>query len=259
MSQVVVVVPARDESGSVAATVRDVAVSVDLARHRGLVSGSAIEVVAHRCLDDTADRARAALAGRADATVTRDHDSVSVGQVRDRGVRRALPRLDDRPGDTWVLSTDADTRVGATWVTDILTEAARTRVVAVVGLAPLDAWRGSDIARTAYAAVLAEKMRDDPVHQHDHVYGANLAVRADAYLAVGGFSHLVHGEDQRIVDDLDRHGFPLLRTRHVTVTTSGRLRGRAVEGLAAHLARLDLDPVPWSALSPVPVGTDERS
>lgn len=259
MSQVVVVVPARDESASVAVTVHDVAVSVDVARRRGLVTGSVIEVVAHRCLDDTAAQARAALLGRDDSTVTRDADSVSVGQVRDRGVRRALARLADRPGDTWVLSTDADTRVGPTWVAEILSEAARAGVVAVVGLAPLDAWQGSDDARRAYAAVLAQKMRDDPVHQHDHVYGANLAVRADAYLAVGGFSHLVHGEDQRIVDDLDRHGFPLLRTRHVTVTTSGRLRGRADEGLAAHLARLDHDPVPWPSLSPVAAGPDDPS
>ena len=143
---------------------------------------------------------------------------------------------------TWVLSTDADTRVAPGWVGDILVEAARARAVGVVGLAPLDAWQGGPAGAASYERLLAAKMREDPVHQHDHVYGANLAVRADAYLDVGGFSHVRHGEDQALVDALAARGHALLRTRTIAVTTSGRLRGRASGGLADRLARIDRHP-----------------
>jgi hypothetical protein len=77
------------------------------------------------------------------------------------------------------------------------------------------------------------------LHRHDHVYGANLAVRADAYLDVGGFPQAVHGEDQALVDALAARGHRLLRTRDISVVTSGRLHGRARDGLAAHLLRLE--------------------
>ena len=79
----------------------------------------------------------------------------------------------------------------------------------------------------------------DPVHQHDHVYGANLAVRADAYLAVGGFPAVPHGEDQALVDRLQLSGYRLLRTAQVTVRTSGRLAARAPGGLADRLAMVE--------------------
>ena len=245
MTQVVVVVPARDEQEAIGDTLRGVCDSLDRARRSGLVEASAVEVVAHRCTDATEARARAVLRGHAapfGTHVVADEDSVSVGQVRDRAVRRGLGRLEHRPRDTWVLSTDADTRVGPGWVTDILTAAASTGVVGVVGLARLDGWYGGPAGAAAYEAVIAAKMRSspaDPLHQHDHVYAANLAVRADAYLDVGGFSHLAHGEDQALVDALAARGRPLLRTRTVVVTTSGRLVGRAGGGLAEHLARLD--------------------
>jgi len=160
--------------------------------------------------------------------------------VRDGGVRRALARL-GRPGDhTWVLSTDADTRVGAGWVVDVLASARRVDAVAVVGLAPLDRWRGTPEGAAAYARLLAGGLRSsDPVHQHDHVYGANLAVRADAYLAVGGFPAVPHGEDQALVDRLQLSGYRLLRTAQVTVRTSGRLAARAPGGLADRLAMVE--------------------
>lgn len=241
MSQVVVVVPARDEAGTIGDTLSGIFASIDEARRRGLVQACAVEVVAHRCDDATEPRARAAVADRPCGSVTRDHESVTVGEVRDRAVRRALASLAPRPRHTWVLSTDADTRVGVDWVSSILTVAEHTAVVGVVGLAPLDSWQGGALGAAAYDDLIASKMRDDAMHQHDHVYGANLAVRADAYLAVGGFSHVAHGEDQALVDALARGGHRLLRTRTISVTTSGRLLGRATGGLADRLAHLDVE------------------
>lgn len=241
MTRVVVVVPARDEEATIGGTLRSICASLDEARRRGLVEACAIEVVAHRCVDGTESRARAALRGRPGGRVTRDEESRSVGEVRDQAARRGLDLLAASPAQTWVLSTDADSQVSTGWVGDILTEAARTGVVGVVGLAPLDAWQGGRLGAAAYDRLIASKMRDDAIHQHDHVYGANLAVRADAYLDVGGFSHVAHGEDQSLVDSLAEHGHPLLRTRSIEVTTSGRMAGRAVGGLAEHLASLDAE------------------
>jgi hypothetical protein len=243
MTQVVVVLPARNEASSIGGSLRGVCASLDEARRRGLVGACAVEVVAHRCTDATESRARAVLRGRPGGRVVRDEESSSVGQVRDRAARRGLARLAHRPAATWVLSTDADTQVGAGWVSEILSEAARTAVVGVVGLAPLDLWHGGPQGEAAYDRLIESKMRADALHQHDHVYGANLAVRADAYLDVGGFSHVVHGEDQALVDALAGRGHRLLRTNGIRVTTSGRMLGRAEGGLAEHLSRLDAGPV----------------
>lgn len=241
MTRVVVVVPARDEEATIGSTLRSVCASLDEARRSGLVDGCAVEVVAHRCVDGTESRARAALRGRPGGRVTRDEESRSVGEVRDRAARRGLDLLASSPAETWVLSTDADSQVSTSWVGDILTEASRTGVLGVVGLAPLDAWQGGRLGAAAYERLIASKMRDDATHQHDHVYGANLAVRADAYLDVGGFSHVANGEDQALVDSLAERGHPLLRTRSIQVTTSGRMAGRAAGGLAEHLSLLDAE------------------
>ncbi len=238
MTDVVVVVPARDEEDHIGPTVGHVRRSLSQARDQGLLSSATIEVVAHRCVDATATAARLALEDAGE--VIEDVVSTTVGEVRARGVRQGLARLGATPASTWVLSTDADTRVGTTWVADVLRAAEHTGSVAVVGLAPLDRWQGSPAGATAYARLLAAKMRDTlGQHQHDHVYGANLAVRADAYLAVGGFPAVPHGEDQALVDALVAGGHRVLRTRDIEVVTSGRLHGRASGGLADRLSSLE--------------------
>ncbi len=238
---VLVAVPARDEQETIGEALASVTAALALAEEHGLVGRSHVEVSAHRCTDRTLDVGLAALAGVASAGVERDETSESVGQVRHAAVRRGLARLGSPPESTWVLSTDADTVVEPDWVRNVLREAEAARAVAVVGLADLDRWRGNEAAADAYAAVIAAKLRD-PVglHQHDHVYGANLAVRADAYLDCGGFPAHLHGEDQVLVDRLVERGHRVARTRNIRVRTSGRLVGRAEHGLAGHLRRLQL-------------------
>jgi hypothetical protein len=148
----------------------------------------------------------------------------------------------DSPADTtWIFSTDADTVVPRRWVVDVIRAATWSQACAVVGLAELDRFRGSRPAESAYAGIIDRGLvrGAGSLHQHDHVYGANLAVRADAYDEVGGFPHIPHGEDRELIASLGRHGLPVLRTRDVIVTTSGRLHGRAPGGLADLLRGLD--------------------
>lgn len=237
---VVVVVPAHDESAAICSTVESVAVALRCARRRRLIDAVSLQVVAHRCSDDTAMRARSSLQMVRSAEVAEDFSSTSIGQVRDRGARRGLARLGTPPQSTWLLSTDADTRVPRDWVAEILRQAGRHRATAVVGLADLDQFRGHRQAEASYRALVESKMvSGDQMHQHDHVYGANLAIRADVYLAHGGFPHVPHGEDQLLIDTLAAHAVPILRTADIAVTTSGRMTGRAANGLADLLRRLD--------------------
>jgi hypothetical protein len=112
----------------------------------------------------------------------------------------------------------------------------------------LEGFVGTDEALVRYQRLIDSKLVDgDELRQHDHVYGANLAIRADAYVAAGGFPHQPHGEDQGLVDLLLARGERVLRTREIVVATSGRQFGRAPHGLASVLRDLD-DP---SHVSPV--------
>jgi hypothetical protein len=73
---------------------------------------------------------------------------------------------------------------------------------------------------------------------HPHVHGANLGVRGDAYLAVGGWSAIPSGADHALWDAVRRAGSPTLSTRRIHVVTSGRRIGRAPAGFGADLRAL---------------------
>jgi hypothetical protein len=243
---VVISVPARNEASTITACLAGLDATVDNARRAGLVDRAVVVIAAHRC-GDTTGAVAAGWLRHADLPghVVVDDESLTVGMVRDRAARYGLALLGGElaAGDSWVLSTDADTVVGDDWIASILDVAHSRGAACVVGLAALDEWRGSAESLAAYNNLLLAKYRDTAVGpEHDHVYGANLAVRVDAYLAVGGFPHTPHGEDQQLVDALVSAGYPIARTRAVSVTTSGRTVGRADDGLADLLWRLD-DPL----------------
>jgi hypothetical protein len=70
------------------------------------------------------------------------------------------------------------------------------------------------------------------------VYGANLGVRADAYLAVGGFGAVATGEDHHLWRRLGQAGYRRSYAAESTVRTSARRHGRAPGGLADLLRSL---------------------
>jgi hypothetical protein len=156
--------------------------------------------------------------------------------MRDLGLRDVLTRLAAHlPTRTWLLSTDADTTVPVDWALRHLTCAAEG-ADAVAGLADLiGVERLAADALLRYRAIVDHGLRGAT---HRHVYGANLGVRADAYLAVGGFPHEGSGEDHGLWRQLEAAGYGLVQPVGIRVRTSARLYGRAEEGLAGLVRRL---------------------
>ncbi len=128
-----------------------------------------------------------------------------------------------------MLNTDADTIVSRDWALDHLRFAA-DGVEGVAGMADLDAVDHlSAGARRDYLDLMAERANGD---RHSNVYGANLGVRADAYLDVGGFPVDGVGEDHLLWERLRIAGLRIVQPSALRVTTSARLHGRAAGGLA---------------------------
>lgn len=167
-----------------------------------------------------------------------------VGAARAAGARELLrlagagPAASAGRAGTWLASTDADSVVPPGWMLAQV-EAAEAGTDAWVGTVELGLRHPPGSPRARLAARWASHQRHH--EDHDHVHGANLGVRADAYLAVGGFPRVLTGEDVALVAALHAGGARLLRTAAHPVTTSDRQLGRAPDGVAADLAELALD------------------
>jgi cellulose synthase/poly-beta-1,6-N-acetylglucosamine synthase-like glycosyltransferase len=247
-----VVVPAHDEQDRIGRCLSSLRRA--LAQVPDGVS-TAVAIVLDRCTDATPQRVAALVADWPQAsvlTVTSDRAAPSpnlaastrpglrgVGAVRDLGLQAVLDRLSGHPAaGTWLLSTDADTTVPPDWVRAHLRHAA-DGVHAVAGLADLATT--DQLATGAlwrYRAIVEHGLHGAT---HHHVYGANLGVRADAYLAVGGFPADGSGEDHRLWRRLAVAGYTLVQPVGIRVRTSARLRGRADGGLAGLLRALHHD------------------
>lgn len=262
---VAVVIPARDEEDRIRACLRSVRAALDRLPSTVVI---VVTVVLDRCTDATPDlvdalmrdwpgavalRVVAAGGGRAVRTTSgsgavRVVAGTGVGALRDLGVRDALDRLAPRPaGSVWLLHTDADTVVPGDWALAHLALAAGG-AAGVAGLADLTGELSEQGLRRHSRLVLAG-MRGD---RHEHVYGANLGVRADAYLAQGGFTVDGSGEDQALWDGLGAAGYELATPTDLRVLTSSRTVGRARDGLADLLRDLDGEVAarPGSSCSP---------
>jgi cellulose synthase/poly-beta-1,6-N-acetylglucosamine synthase-like glycosyltransferase len=196
-----------------------------------LIATLDIVVVADSCADDTADRARHAL-GRVGAVI--EADTGSAGSSRRVGVELGLARAGSPAHRIWIANTDADSIVPPTWITGQLWSAAGG-VHAVAGVVRLA--RGSERTRALQRAFTATYHRSEG-RTHGHVHGANFGIRADAYVAAGGWSDLMVGEDHDLWRRLKSTHVGLSTTASY-VRTSARRTGRAPNGFAADLAALD--------------------
>lgn len=240
---VIVAVPAHDETDRIANCLESVVVAATAAIADGTLGRVLVAVAAHRCSDDTAERARSALQKLSvtwpsgiSGVVRPDENSATVGDVRARLIRHAACRAQITPGD-WIFNTDADSVVPADWITATLRQAEANGASAVAGLVSVTGWAASARARQQYRKILRMGMTD---HGHRHVYGANLAVRWDAYQRAGGFATVTHGEDTQLIQQLRKRGEQIITTFTPVVNTSGRVPGRAEHGLGELLGRLEV-------------------
>jgi glycosyltransferase involved in cell wall biosynthesis len=231
---VAVVIPARDEAGSIAACLRSVLAAATSA-------GVLVEVtvVADRCTDATAAVARRVLRGAGQVI---EVDVGSVGASRSTGSAAALDRLrvaGHRADRSWLLATDADSTVGLGWIAAHLTHA-DAGAQGVAGVIVVDSFvdhaPGIEGAFRRRYAIAVDG-------EHPHVHGTNLGVRADAYDAVGGWRALDTREDHDLWERLRAAGAVLVATVDEPVRTSGRAMGRAPHGFAGLLRSLGSEEV----------------
>lgn len=156
-----------------------------------------------------------------------------VGVARGVGVAALLRNVRDLDG-VWLANTDADSVVSASWLRDqiVLADLGNDAVIGTVSL------RRHHRPGLLRAFHLQYRERSSSHDDDRHVHGANLGVRASAYLDVGGFPPQPNHEDVHLVGGLKRGGYQIARPDWLTVETSGRLVGRCEQGFAAYLTRL---------------------
>ncbi|RDH76416.1 glycosyltransferase [Mycolicibacterium moriokaense] len=168
-------------------------------------------------------------------------DAGNVGAARAAGFEYALPLCDSvEPAHTWYATTDADSVVPADW----LLKMSAADADMVLGVVRVPNWRHypAEVARRYLRAYHAKEPGQIGPGQkgrgHNHIHGANMGFRADAYWAVGGFRALPTGEDVELVDRFEAASMRIHRDAALSVATSDRRDGRAPGGFAKHLRDL---------------------
>ncbi|MDQ2726638.1 MAG: glycosyltransferase family 2 protein [Actinomycetota bacterium] len=225
MRRVGVVVPAKNEARLVvdciealAAAAASVAVPVALA------------LVFDDCTDATPDLAAGAAARLGlDLRMTEIRAS-SVGAARRRGMAETVAALG--VAGTWLATTDADSVVPPHWLTRQLRHAQAGASV-VAGTVGVEDWseRTAAVRRMAEGAYRGLERR--------HVHGANLGLRAESYMEVGGFIPVERDEDIALMAALARAGNHIVWADDLAVTTSSRRVARVPAGFATYLDGLE--------------------
>lgn len=218
-----VVVPAHDEAALLPRCL------AALERARGALAVPSLAVVV---LDACRD-ASAAIAARWSGP---DRHAIAiearnVGAARAAGMGHVLAHLRGDRARIWLATTDADSEVPPSWLVDQL-QLARDGAEAVAGSIRVTDWNGYPIGFGERFVQFYEPA--DSGDHHGHVHGANLGVRADAYLEAGGFAPLATGEDHALWRAL--HARPRVSTRRLAVTTSARRAARAPDGFSGFLS-----------------------
>lgn len=228
ISAVGVIVPAHDE----AATIADCLASIRAARsHLRMTADDApavrVVVVLDACTDHTA-----AIVAKHDDVEALHITARQVGAARAAGAAYLVQRGCPTTSELWLANTDADSTVPVDWLSGMV-RAARAGAHVVLGTAvPVAQMLPRAIERAWH---LQHDLRDG----HPHVHGANLGIRADAYLALGGWAAVASGEDTALALRATEAGhLRVVRTAAIPVHTSARTVGRAPHGFAAYLRDL---------------------
>lgn len=212
-----IIVPAHNED----ALMEDCLTALErAAAHPGLC-GETVKIVV--CLDACTDRTAEIVQRRAVCAVVLD--ARNVGLARHAGATHALDA-----GARWLAFTDADSTVAPDWLVAQLA----LQADAVCGTVAVDNWGayGERMQRHFQATYF-------DMDGHTHVHGANLGVSAAAYVACGGFSPVVTGEDVALVEALRAAQARVVWSSAPRVVTSARPGYRAPSGFGATLESIE--------------------
>lgn len=198
------------------------------------------------CRDESAALVAERAPGLPFAVVTAEVErgAPNAGLARRRAMDLGIAALADR--GVMIVSLDADTVPDRGWLA--ANAAALVHADVVAGrVERASGWPSpaQDRLDGYLDALFAFRRAIDPVpweapYTHHCTSGASLAFRVEAYRALGGFEPVPSAEDARLVDRAHRKGLRVRRDAAVRVETSSRREGRATEGFAEHLRRLDL-------------------
>ena len=192
-----------------------------------------IVVVCDSCTDATASLANDLLCPWRDSVVACQF--TNVGRARALGAQVAWKMIEHeslRSDSVWYAFTDADTGVPADWLQRHLHHL-QAGSHSALGIVQIDS--DDPVIRHHFDRDYQIKLHDTG---HSHIHGANMGVRADYYWAAGGFPALRAHEDRYLVHNLRAKGARVMRDKHLIVTTSHRVVGRAPAGFAHHLREL---------------------
>ncbi|HEX4426603.1 MAG TPA: glycosyltransferase [Terriglobales bacterium] len=223
---IAVLIPARNEEQLLPRCLESIAAAIALLPSEVTAD---IVIAVDRSSDRTLEIARRMIHGRGVVITTQ---SGIVGRARGLAARTALGRYRGALSRCWLANTDADSSVPADWMTDHLTLASEN-IDAIAGTVDVDSFE-------EHSGVVAERFRSSyvvrPDGSHSHVHGANLGVRADAYLRAGGWKSIATAEDHDLWNRLEKTGANRISISRLQVLTSGRRVGRAPHGFADTLA-----------------------
>jgi glycosyltransferase involved in cell wall biosynthesis len=156
----------------------------------------------------------------------------SAGMARAVAAKYALIRHEGPTDRFWLANTDADCIIPPTWLSDQITFAEQG-IEAIAGTVSVDSFEEHE---PHVAARFAETYQIYADGSHPHIHGANLGVRADIYLKVGGWADLSTAEDHDLWNRLKQNRSATLSSALIELRTSGRRVGRAPHGFAEALA-----------------------
>lgn len=216
ISHIAVLIPARDEEERIEDCLR----SVLLAKKRCPVAVSII-LAADVCRDNTVQLAHAF--PEVQVVVTDYHN---VGAARRAAAEYACEHIPVAPTSLWFANTDADSIVPENWLTSQLS-LANDGYDLVLGTVRPDP---AEYPAERQHQWLKTHIRGKP---NGNVHGANLGVRASAYMQVGGYRPLPEHEDVDLVARLSKYA--TVASDAGEVITSARLTGRTPGGYAGFL------------------------
>lgn len=165
--------------------------------------------------------------------------SGNVGYVRRVAAQIALGRYKGSLSQCWLANTDADCIVPLTWLSHQLS-LAEAGTKAIAGIVKVESF-------AEHNRFVSERFRKsyilNPDGTHPHVHGANIGIRADAYVSAGGWQALETAEDHALWNRLRELKVPQISDTKLCVITSGRRVGRAPKGFADALAAHNETPI----------------